>query len=190
MGNSQEKPKVHPWTIVSEHKEYHTPVFDLYKRTSRHPDMGEGTFYVVDTPAWINVVAETEDGQVVLIDQFRHGMQAITTEIPGGMVDPGETPLESAKRELLEETGYSSDDWTQIGMVEANPAIMNNETYTFLARNCRKRHSVNPDPHEEIAVWAVTREKLFALVDDGIIRHALVVSALMHYQRWLSRDSS
>lgn len=191
MGNSQEKQKVYnqprTWKLVSQHKEYETPVFDLYKRVARHPENGLGTFYVVNTPSWINVVAETADDHIILLDQYRHGVEHITTEIPGGMVDPGETPLEAAKRELLEETGYESTHWEQIGLVEANPAIMNNQTYTFLARKCQKVRAAEPDPHEEIRVWETDSAQLFKLIDKGTIRHALVVAALMHYERWLKK---
>jgi 8-oxo-dGTP pyrophosphatase MutT (NUDIX family) len=192
MGNSQEKQKVYnqprKWELISQDKEYETPVFDLYKKVARHPENGTGTFYVVDTPAWINVIAETSDGHILLIDQYRHGVDSITTEIPGGMVDPGETPLEAAKRELLEETGYESARWDQIGLVEANPAIMNNQTFTFLARECSKVQEAQPDPQEEIRVWKTNSSKLFRLIDDGTIRHALVVAALMHYMRWLEHS--
>ena len=66
----------------------------------------EGEFYVIDAPDWVNVVALTDRDELLLIEQWRHGVDHATLEIPGGMVDPGETPLEAARRELLEETGY------------------------------------------------------------------------------------
>jgi 8-oxo-dGTP pyrophosphatase MutT (NUDIX family) len=184
----QDSPGV--WKVTAEDKEYETPVFTLFKRIAQHPEGMEGTFYVVDTPDWVNVVAITPDEKIILIDQYRHGMQAITTEIPGGMVDPGETPLESAQRELLEETGYRAQEWIEIGLVEANPAIMHNRTYSFLALGCQQVQDQETDKHEEISIHTYDASAVFSLIDDGTIRHALVVAALAHYQRWLEHQKS
>jgi 8-oxo-dGTP pyrophosphatase MutT (NUDIX family) len=178
------------WSIVREDKEYDTPVFNLYKRRSKHPSGLEGTFYVVDTPDWVNIVAINNSDEIILIDQFRHGMEKITTEIPGGMIDPGESALKAAQRELREETGLASTQWSQIGMVEANPAIMKNRTYTFLALRCEQVQEPEPDPHEEIRVHHYPADQIFELVDDGTIRHSLVVAALTHYQRWMEQGEN
>ena len=92
-----------------------------------HPRTGATKrFSLIEAVDWVNVIALTPDQQVVLIRQFRVGANEVCLEIPGGMVDPGETPAEAAARELAEETGYTAPRWHQLGRVSPNPAIMTN----------------------------------------------------------------
>ena len=91
-------------------------------------------YWISEYPPWVNVVAVTADERVVLIRQYRHGIGGVHFEIPAGATDPGDTSLESAaRRELLEETGYSGGTWSPWMTLSANPALQNNLTYTFLA---------------------------------------------------------
>ena len=92
---------------------------------------------VITSPDWVNVIALTPDDQVVMVRQHRAGTDTITLEIPGGMIDPGEGPLDGGRRELLEETGYVADTWIHIGSVEPNPAIQDNTCHTLLALDAR-----------------------------------------------------
>jgi 8-oxo-dGTP pyrophosphatase MutT (NUDIX family) len=95
-------------------------------------------------------------------------------------VDDGETPLDAARRELTEETGYQADAWEMIGRVEPNPAFQTNGTYTFLARNARRTHAQRFDDTELIEVEERRLEEIPHLVGDGTITHALVVCAFFH----------
>lgn len=161
-----------------------TPIFTLYERTMRLKagnDIAEGDFYILGAPAWINVLPVTEEGKIILVEQYRFGIKEPTLEIPGGMVDNGENPEETARRELLEETGYVSDDWKSLGKVSANPAIMSNFTHIFLAKYCRYRGSENPDVHERIKVHTLDFNKFLELTRDGTIHHAIVVAAVAKY---------
>ena len=88
---------------------------------------------VLESVDWINVVALTEDGQSVMVEQYRFGTGSCTLEPPGGMVDAGETPLQAAQRELKEETGYSGGRWESLGAVQPNPAIHSHLCHHFLA---------------------------------------------------------
>lgn len=124
------------------------------------------------------MIALTPEKEVVLVEQYRFGIQEPTLEIPGGMVDAPESPLEGAKRELLEETGYVSEEWTNLGKVSANPAIQDNFTHLFLARNCRFKGAKNPDTHERINVHKLSIDRFLNLVKDGTIHHAIVVAAV------------
>ncbi len=101
---------------------------DFCERTS---DRAEHTFFVVENPDWTNVIALTKEKQVILIEQFRHGTEEITLEIPGGMVDADEEPIVSAARELVEETGYSAREMLSLGKSRPNPAIQNNWIHHF-----------------------------------------------------------
>ncbi|MEM7008904.1 MAG: NUDIX hydrolase, partial [Thermodesulfobacteriota bacterium] len=127
------------WSVINSEVLQSNKIFNVRKDKSRSPITGDDhDFFVVEAPDWINVVALTEENEIVLIEQYRHGTDSVTVEIPGGMVDPGEEPLQTAKRELLEETGYAGENWVQIGVVHPNPAMQNNRCFMFLATNCKK----------------------------------------------------
>ncbi|MFT5291867.1 MAG: ADP-ribose pyrophosphatase [Planctomycetota bacterium] len=133
---------------------------------------------VLEMPSWVNVVALTPARELVVVQQFRFGTQSVTTEIPGGVVDPGEEPLAAAKRELREETGYSSTRWSLLGAVEPNPAFQDNLCYHYLAEDVMHTHSLELDPGEDIVVGVLGLEVVRARVQSGSIRHSLVLSAL------------
>ena len=150
--------------------------------TSRSPRTNkEHNFFVLDTPNWINIIALTPEGNVVLIHQFRHGTEAIAIEIPGGMVDEGEEAVQAAVRELREETGYEAEEWLHIGMVDPNPAFLNNRCDTFLALNARRVSEPQFDGAEDIAVEEVPIADIPHMVQSGQITHAIVIAAFYHY---------
>ena len=166
------------WNIVSSEQLESNRIFSVRKDTSVSPINGnEHDFFVIEAPDWINVIALTENDEVVLIEQYRHGNQSVTVEIPGGMIDPGEEPLETAKRELLEETGYAGENWVQIGEVLPNPAIQSNRCFTFLATNCKKIGQTNFDTTEYIITYARPYSEIPKLVSQGKITHSLVIAA-------------
>ena len=116
------------WKIIKSEPLSSNRVFSTRKDTSVSPITGEEhEFFVIEAPDWVNVVAVTDGDEVLLIRQYRHGIESETIEIPGGCIDPAETPLEAAKRELLEETGYVSDDWSCIG--RGHPESRHTEQY-------------------------------------------------------------
>jgi ADP-ribose pyrophosphatase len=164
-----------------------TPVFNLHAHRRASQQSGrEAEFYVLDASDWVNVVATTPDDKIVLVEQYRHGVERATLEIPGGMVDPGDTsPEEAARRELLEETGFAADRWRLIGAVDPNPAIQSNRCYTFLAEGATRVAEPSPDGLEEIRVVLERASDVPVLLREGRIEHALVVAAFM----WWSLDS-
>lgn len=135
------------------------------------------TFFVIENPDWVNIIAFTKTGEVILIEQYRHGIERAILEIPGGMIDGGEEPLSAAKRELLEETGYSSGEWTALGESHPNPAIQNNTIYHFLAVNCEKTAAVAFDEHENVITKLYPAGAIEKLIADGKITHSLVLTA-------------
>ncbi len=115
---------VKKWDLIKSEKLNSYRIFSTRRDIGISPVTGkEYDFYIIEAPTWVNVVAVTADNHIVLIEQYRHGIKSVTYEIPGGMVDPGESSLDAAKRELIEETGYSSEDWLPLGEVHPNPAI-------------------------------------------------------------------
>jgi 8-oxo-dGTP pyrophosphatase MutT (NUDIX family) len=132
---------------------------------------------VLETPDWVNVIPMTADGRVLLIRQWRYGIESFTLEIPGGVVDPGEAPEETATRELLEETGYRAGRVRQIGLVHPNPAIHNNRTFTFVAEDLTEVGPPEGDGEEEIEVTSAALEEIPGLIRRGVITHSLVIAA-------------
>ncbi len=180
--------KLQPWTTLATEVLGTYPIFELSRSRQRSPMSGrEHRFFRLDCPDWVNVIAVTDDGMMVLIEQYRHGTDAMTIEIPGGAVDPGEDPAVSAARELEEETGYITAELIEIGTVEPNPAFLSNRCWTYLALGCRADGQTHFDPSEEIEVSLAPFKDFARLIDDGTITHSLVIAAHDHLQRGLRR---
>jgi 8-oxo-dGTP pyrophosphatase MutT (NUDIX family) len=180
-----------PWITLSSEVLGTYPIFELRRSLQRSPLSGrEHHFLRIDCPDWVNIIAVTEDRRLVLIEQYRHGTDEITLEIPGGAVDPGESPATTAIRELEEETGYRAAEVVEIGRVDPNPAFLSNRCWTFVALGCRDDGEIDPDPSEEIAVTLAPLDDFSRLIDDGAITHSLVISAHDHLQRGIRRGAA
>ena len=168
-----------PFTTLSTTTELTTRIFrvDRMRRRSTMKATDHDYWRLV-TPDWVNVVPVTRRGELVLVRQERHGIEANTLEIPGGMIDPGETPAAAALREMLEETGYRGETAEPLGALHPNPAIQGNRLHVFLARDVVKVGEPKPDSREEVEVVTVPITQARALVRSGAITHALVVCAL------------
>src|SRR5258708_10454342 len=145
-----------------------------------------GDAFQIRCSDWCNVVAITPDDCIVLVWQYRFGTDALSLEIPGGIVDENETPAHAAGRELAEETGYETRELVPLLEVEPNPALQNNRCFTFLARDVRPAGGTGAtsfDPQEEIETVLVPASRLGDLLDGGQIRHSLVQGALEAYWR-------
>lgn len=135
-------------------------------------------FWVIHSSDWVNVVALTDEDDLVLVEQWRHGVGRPTIEIPGGMIDAGESPADAARRELLEETGYSVDEVRPIGVVDPNPAIQSNRCHTFLALGARSTRAPTFDTNERCRVLTRPWADVDRMLTEGTITHALVVAGL------------
>ena len=141
----------------------------------------EGIFSVIHSVDWVNILALTSSDEAVLIRQYRHGTRAIVTEIPGGMIDDGEQPIQAARRELQEETGFTAKTWVQLGTTQPNPAIQSNHCHMFLALGAEQSGPLSLDENEVIETFTVPIEDLPSLVYQGEIRHALILACFSYF---------
>ena len=182
MSDTEDRLHITHWNADPPEVLAETRLFTLLRRRATSPtDPGRrGEFVVLDSPDWVNVVAVTDDEHVVLIEQFRHGTEEVTLEIPGGMVDDGEAPLPAGLRELREETGYGGGDAEIIGVVAPNPALLNNRCHTVLVRGVSPQGPAELEGLEEIRTRLVPLPEVPELIRSGAITHALVIAAFHH----------
>ncbi len=166
------------WETLELGKTLDRGVFKVQEIVRRSPRTGHaGTYQVLRIADWANVIAVTPEDEVVLIAQYRHGIDEVTLEIPGGVLEPGEAPAVGVTRELEEETGFTGDPPVLIGTVHPNPAIQDNACTTWLVTSARKTAETNFDDGEDIDVVTVPRGEIPALLRGGRITHSLVVAA-------------
>lgn len=138
-------------------------------------------YYVLEYPTWVNVIAVTTDCRFVMVEQYRHGLQDIFTELVAGVVEKGEDPLEAAKRELLEETGFGGGSWRLNSVLSANPSSMNNLTYSYIAEGVEPIDTQHLDDTEDINVKILSEDEVKQLLRDDKIKQSLMVAALLKY---------
>ncbi|MFZ8933757.1 MAG: NUDIX hydrolase [Bacteriovoracaceae bacterium] len=169
---------VKKWETKSEKFISQSKVFKRYEVNRVSLDSGkEGTFDVVKSLDWVNIVGLTKDNKVILVEQYRHGTDCITWELPGGAANKGEDLFNAAKREFCEETGYTSDQWEFLGSVDVNPAFMTNKCEMYLAKNCVLSEKQNLDHFEEIDILEVDLKEIPQLIEQRKINHSLVIAA-------------
>jgi 8-oxo-dGTP pyrophosphatase MutT (NUDIX family) len=173
---------IHPWKVLRSRELARTPIFRLTARTSQHPERADAEFYVLEASDWVNIIPLTHDDHVIMVRQYRQGLQRTTLEIPGGMVDPDDSgPLHAARRELEEETGFWARRVEPIGTISPNPAIQDNVCHSFVGRELEPRGSGQLDGNEELTVERVPLNRVPSLIQRGEICHALVVVAFYHF---------
>ncbi len=138
-------------------------------------------YYVLEYPDWINVIAVTTEGKIIVERQWRHAVGEVSTEIVAGVMEAGETPLEAAQRELLEETGYTGGTWRKLLTLAPNSSTMNNHCHCFLAEGVVPTGQTNFDATEDLEVMLCDRDEVFRMLQDGVFHQALIAAPLWRY---------
>jgi ADP-ribose pyrophosphatase len=168
---------------LTEHFVAGSRVFDgnllkVHRDTVRLPDGSEGSREYIRHPGAVTIVALFEDGKVLLERQFRYPSRREFIELPAGKIDPGEPHLDTAKRELLEETGYAASDWTRLGVIHTSIGYSDEAIELFRATGLEHR-GAQLDAGEFLEIFSVPFEEAIAMVGDGRITDAKSVAGLL-----------
>lgn len=181
-----------PWVVTSRHQVGDYRIFKAQKLTSQGPHGKEGNFVVLNAPDWAVVVPAIErSGRrfILAVRQFRHGSNALSTEFPGGVVEPGEAPAAAAARELTEETGYAGSRIIHLGSCSPNPAFMTNTFHVFAAEGLSLSGPQSLDEHELVDVEEIAEDELFDRIGVAPWSHALMLTAAWYYRQWREKGN-
>ena len=165
---------IKPWKVLET--SYFRPRFRIDKCELGNGKLLDATIF--EFHSWANIVALTKNNEVVLVSQYRHGVCEVLLEFPGGIVEDGEDPLQGAKRELLEETGYTSSKLIQVGKMYPNPALQTNTLYCYLGLDAEKVTEQSLDAGEDIDVRLMPLDELIEMAKRGEFPHALMTAVL------------
>jgi ADP-ribose pyrophosphatase len=169
-----------PWKRLGTGNPIDFEILRIREDRVEHPGTGaEHPRVIIECPDWVNIIPVTPEGQLVLVRQFRFGTWSATLELPGGMVDEGESPEQAAVRELEEETGYRPKQVLDLGYVHPNPALQGNRCHSFLALGCEPTGVLAQEAGEDIEVELHPRSAVPGLIRSGQITHSLVVGAFL-----------
>ncbi len=167
------------WELIDTRDDRSYHLFSVSLNRNRSPRTGEiHEFQVLNSPDWVAVIAVTPDGKLVMVRQYRHGSGELSLEPPGGLVKEGQTPEQSGREELEEETGYRSDTLELLGCMNPMPALFTNRFYVFLARDAVPTGKLNPDETEEIETVLVPLDEIRDYIRTGRINGAVMIAAL------------
>ena len=138
-------------------------------------------FYVLEYPDWVNVIAITKDDRMVMIRQYRHGLRRTSYELVAGVIEDGENPMDAAKRELLEESGYAGGQWQEFMQLCANPSTTNNISHTYLAVGVEKVANQKLDETEDVEVHIMEKETVKQMIYNNEFVQSLMAAPLLKY---------
>ena len=169
------------WKVLASEYLHKQPWLNIRKDKCELPNGNIiPTYYVNEYPDWVNAFALTEDNRVIMVKQYRHGIGTVEIEVPGGVSEEGETPEESVRREVSEETGYEFENWIYLGKICANPSTTNNFTHMYLATGGKKTAEQQLDHLEDLEVLFLSIDEVKNLVKENKIMQSLHVNCIMY----------
>lgn len=174
--------EIKKWDLLDSEYLIERPWLTARRDTVKLPN-GEinDEFYVLEYPDWVNVIAVTTDGRFVMIEQYRHGLGVVETELCAGVVEKGEHHLDAAKRELLEESGFGGGEWRLLTVLSGNPSTTNNLTYCYVAEGVTEISGQHLDRTEDVAVRILSKDEVEQLLKSDSLKQSLMVAPLLRY---------
>lgn len=167
------------WNEKGSRELLKTRVMTVTERESTSPRGEAGKYIVMDAPDWVITIPVLENpARFLMVRQWRHGIKALSTEFPGGVIDTGENPAQAAERELLEETGFSAGNLELLGSISPNPALMSNKVHCFAARNLRRMEVQHLDKDEFVEYFELPAEEVYKKMGGPDFPHGLMAAAL------------
>lgn len=167
------------WETLSSEYIVRRPWLTARRDTVKLPDgKVNPEYYVLEYPDWVSVIAITTDGQFVVERQYRHGLGLTHFELPAGVCEKGEQPIDAARRELLEETGFGGGQWAELMQLSANPTSHTNVSHAFIAKGVVPISEQHLDDTERLEVFLITREELIAILSRGEMMQSLMIAPL------------
>ena len=173
-----------PWQVLKSSEIFTAdPWLTLSVQQVRVPDGRViDDFYQLALPDFIVVFAETASGEVIMIRQYKHGARRTSLTLPGGLIEKGEDPLDAAKRELLEETGYQADSWRSLGSYVVNGNLGCGHGHFFMAAGARRVREPESGDLETMEIELLTRGRLAEALRNGevlLLNHAAAIAMAM-----------
>ena len=175
------------WEVLNRRLVNDFGIVKIHTKQARSPRTGDvRDILAIDFPDWALVLAITPPKEVVMVNQYRHGIERVCLELPGGLIDPQDpSPDVAAGRELLEETGYQTSGLIQLGECYPQPAVLSNRCYFFLAEDAEKVQEPQMDEGEDIEIIMVPLKDIPAMIQKKEINHGMVLLAFYYY--WMKR---
>jgi len=170
------------WTTLRTESVLSMPLFDIRKDIIRNErTQKELDITVMEAAPCVNVIAITPEHKIVFARQHRFGIGSDTLELPGGIIEAGESPLEAAKRELEEETSYIGSEWEYIGKVASNPVFIDSYIHHCIVRNATALGSLAFDDGEHVFTELYSEKEVKKMITEGVFLHPHTLSFLARY---------
>ena len=171
------------WDTIEKKEIADFKIFKALQVRRLHPERNkEAEFVILNSPNWANIIPITNNNEILLIEQYRQGTDNITLEIPGGLIEQGEQPIDAAMRECIEETGYGSNEQPILtGISYPNPAFLTNQCFSYVWMDVENNFQQNFDEDEDIRVIPTPIPEVKRLIRDGQINHSVILTAFFYF---------